>query len=626
MDHLRKHSTLIVSLILGTFFLLSLSLSWQEAATFDERAHIPAAYSSVRYGDMNLNPEHPPLLKDLAGFPLQFMDLSFPTDSAEWQDGVNEQWTLGTKFLFKSGNDADRIIFWARIPIILVALLLGFLVYRWTKELAGTAAGLFALLLYATDPNIIAHGHYVTTDLGIAAGVFGALYLFVRFLRKPTTGNTILLGIGLGIAQLIKFSAVLLYPYFGLVILLYALSRSKPDTEKDSKALFLLRDLARLFLRYAGATLLSFALIWLVYVPNTIHEPATKMIETARDFFPLQNDASHFAIETVSTFSGSTLGKPVAQYLLGLFKVFSRVAGGNARFFLGTISSDASPWYFPVVFLLKETLPVLFLLSFGAVYTLFRMVRAFGDRTVRSPWNVVAHSVRSHIAQYAMFGFVLLYGFVSVTGNLNIGFRHLFPILPILYVLIAKTVFDFARRGGFQSEHATRAAIAGLAFWIFSVPVLAYPSYLSYFNEAAGGPGEGYRYVTDSNYDWGQDLKRLATFVEEFDACKAGSASSDTCEKYADILRYPPIDELRMAYFGGADPTYYLGDRYVEWYADWGRRPGWHAISVNFWQESLYRDNPEHKETYQWIIDGGYPMAWRAGDSIFVYYIPPFGR
>jgi hypothetical protein len=626
MKHIKKHSTLIVGLILGAFFLLSLSLAWQESATFDEKAHVPAAYTYVRYGDMRLNPEHPPLLKDLAGLPLLFQDLSFPIDSAEWQNGVNEQWTLGMRFIFQSDNDADQIMFWSRVPIILVALLLGFFVYRWTKELAGTVAGLFALLLYAADPNIIAHGHYVTTDLGIAATVFMSFYYFVRFLRKPTAKHMVLFGIFLGIAQLTKFSAVLLFPYFGLIILLYALSRPKADTIRDSRVVFFARQLLGYILRYAGAILVCFVLIWGLYFVNTINEPGTKIAENAGVIFGGDNAASVFARDTVTALTGSAITKPFAQYFLGVFMVFARVAGGNTYYFLGEVSNVASPWYFPVVFLLKETLPFLFLLAFGSLYTLYRVGRSFTDKTVRTPWNVFAHSFQSHIAQYTMFGFVALYAFVSITGNLNIGFRHLFPIMPFLHVLIAKTVFDFARRSGFQGEHATRAAIAGLAFWIFSIPVLSYPSYLSYFNEAAGGPKEGYHYVTDSNYDWGQDLKRLSTFVDEFNACKAGTAISDTCDRYEDILRYPAIDELRMAYFGGAAPEYYLGDTFIEWYADWGRRPGWHAMSVNAWQESLYQDNPENKETYQWVIDGKYPMAYRAGDSIFVYYIPPFGR
>lgn len=626
MQHIRKRSKTIAAVILGLFTALSVFLAWRESATFDEKAHVGAAYSYVRYGDMRLNPEHPPLLKDLAGLPLLFTDLSFPADSEEWRNGTNEQWTLGERFVFGSGNDADAVMFRSRLPMILVALLLGLFVYRWTKELAGTVAGLFSLLLYAADPNIIAHSHYVTTDIGIAAAIFMAFYFLVRFLKRPTSGNVVLFGVFLGLAQLTKFSAVLLLPYFALVIALYTLTKRKPDEVPGTQAAFLAKRFLDFFLRYAGAIAVCFSLVWGLYFLNTISEPGETVARNAAGIFREDNAASAFARDTVATLSGSAIGKPFAQYLLGVFMVFARVAGGNTYYFLGEVSNVASPWYFPVVFLIKETLPFLLLLFGATGYSIYRIFHAFSDKTVRTPLNVFAHSFQSHVAQYAMAGFVFLYGFISVTGNLNIGFRHLFPIMPFLYVLIGKTVFDFARRQGYHGERAIRSAIAFLAFWIAAIPFLSFPSYLSYFNEAAGGPKEGYRYVTDSNYDWGQDLKRLRDFVEEFDACKAGEAFPGTCEKYRDILDYPRIDTLRMAYFGGADPEYYLGERFTEWYADWGRRPGWHAISINAWQESLYRDNPEGKETYRWIIDGGYPLAWRAGDSILVYHIPAFGR
>ncbi|NTW13706.1 MAG: glycosyltransferase family 39 protein [Candidatus Moranbacteria bacterium] len=622
MDHIKKHARLLVTLMLMGYFFLSLSLAWQESTTFDEKAHTPAAYSYVRFGDMRINPEHPPLLKDLAGIPLQFMSLSFPTDSTEWRSGINEQWTIGDRFLSGSGNDGEWVMFWARFPIILVALLLGFLIYRFTKELAGTVAGLFALLMYVADPNVIAHGHYVTTDLGIAAAIFLALIFFLRFLRTPDPKNTFLFGIFLGIAQLTKFSAVLLFPYIALVILIYALTRPKPDKIHTSRFAFSMKQLFSYILLYIAAIIICFIVVWALYFLNTINEPGTKIAENAQFVFSQDNLAAQFAASTVTTLSGSIFGKPFAQYLLGVFMVFARVAGGNTHYFLGEVTNQASPWYFPVVFMTKETIPFLFLLFSTATYTLFRIGRSFTETSTRKWHALIAHSFQTHISQYAMFGFAAFYAIISITGNLNIGFRHLFPILPFLYVLIAKVVFDFMRRKGFQGEHASRAALLLISLWIFFIPVLTYPSYLSYFNEASGSHKNGYQIVTDSNYDWGQDLKRLRDFTDEFNTCKSPTADRYTCSKFDNISQYPKIDKIRMAYFGGADPAYYLGDKYVQWYADWGRRSGWQAISVNSWQESLYQANPTGRETYQWIIDGDYPIAWRAGDSILVYYIP----
>ncbi|PIX91538.1 MAG: hypothetical protein COZ27_02180, partial [Candidatus Moranbacteria bacterium CG_4_10_14_3_um_filter_41_65] len=237
MYFLKKHALLIVLGILSIHFILGLVISSQESMIYDERAHIPAAYSYVRYGDMRLNPEHPPLIKDFAGLPLLAMNLTFPLSAPQWQTGIGtkeqqwwQQWVMGDLFLNCTDpqlacNDADKILFWSRLPITLLAVILGLGLFFFTRKLAGTLAGLFAVVLYAFDPNIIAHNHYVTTDIGIATFLFFAFYTFVSFLKKPTLKNMLIAGIFLGLAELTKVSAILLFPLFGLFALLFALTK-----------------------------------------------------------------------------------------------------------------------------------------------------------------------------------------------------------------------------------------------------------------------------------------------------------------------------------------------------------------------------------------------------------------
>jgi len=100
----------LVIIIVVVSGILMFSSSRQESAIMDELAHIPAGYSYVKLFDSRLNPEHPPLVKILAGLPLTFQNLKFPTESYAWNNEVNSQWTLGTQFLYESGNDADKII------------------------------------------------------------------------------------------------------------------------------------------------------------------------------------------------------------------------------------------------------------------------------------------------------------------------------------------------------------------------------------------------------------------------------------------------------------------------------------------------------------------------------------
>ncbi|NTW46245.1 MAG: hypothetical protein HGB18_04335 [Candidatus Moranbacteria bacterium] len=621
MDHIKKHAGLIAGAMLALLFAVSLAVSWQESTIMDEKAHIPAGYSYVRFGDMRLNPEHPPLLKDLAGLALLPLQPAFPTDSPLWQEGTNEQWTIGDRLL--ADNDTETVTFVARIPIILLALLLGFVIFRWTKELAGSVAALFALLLYAADPNIIAHDHYVTTDLGIAAVIFFAFWSFMRFLKRPGFRSVVLFGVLLGIAQLTKFSAVLLFPYFGLVATVYALTASKPDQVAGSVAGYRFRSLLSVLLRYAGAVLVCFALIYAVYVPHVMNMPGEKLPAIARMMINQDIAIGRFAVNFVDITSKSAVLKPYSEYFLGVFMVFARVAGGNTFYFFGNVSNHANPWYFPAVFALKETIPLLFLIVSTSFYSLYRIIRYLFRRPVRGWCRTFAHSFQGHTTQYAMFGFIALYAFVSITGNLNIGFRHLFPILPLTYVLIAKTVFDFIRHEDFRGEKAAKAVLVVLSLWIAAIPVLTYPSYLSYFNEAAGGHGNGYRYVTDSNYDWGQDLKRLRSFVDGFDACKSGAALGDDCAAYSGLMQYPAIETIKVDYFGGDNPKHYLGDRFVGGNDGQGWAPGWYAISVGFFQESIHKTVAPGTSTYRWLVDGGYRPVARAGDSILIFYVPP---
>ncbi len=145
--------------------------------------------------------------------------------------------------------------------------------------------------------------------------------------------------------------------------------------------------------------------------------------------------------------------------------------------------------------------------------------------------------------------------------------------------------------------------------WI-AIPAIAYPSYLSYFNATVGGHKNGYLYATDSNYDWGQDLKYLKKWVENENHRCALIETTEQCG----------VDKIRVDYFGGSDPKYYLGDAYVPWWG--GRRPiepGWYAICTFFYQESLHKTLAPGEANYAWLL-GQTPVA-RAGDSFLIYYI-----
>jgi len=595
---LEKYQNYIVAGILAIMLLISIGTSLGDAVIMDEVAHIPSGYSYVKYHDFRLNPEHPPLLKDLAGIPLQFLNLTFPADDQSWTTDANGQWNSGWKFIYSPENNTESLVFWSRLPIILLSLLLGWIIFKWGKELFGTKAGLLALALYAFDPNILGHNHYVTTDLGIAAFSVFSFYAFIRYLKKPTWKTVVLAGLFLGLAQLAKFSAVLLFPIFGITLVLYAIFR------KDKLGFYFLGSgkIKRFWLQkiyfYAATFVLILIihglLIGLVYELNIFRMPTEKIHQLINT--QLYGGAQHLAAPYLHQMADSPVLRPYSQYLTGFFMVFGRVAGGNTTYFFGQVTNQSFREYFPMVFLIKEPIPILILIIISLATAIFSFFQRNLRNFPRELWERFKNYVDQHVDEFSMLAFIALYAYVSITGNLNIGFRHLFPILPFMYLLVSKETTGVIGRIGKNFRKFAWGFVLFLVFWLIAETAFAYPYYLAYFNETVGGVKNGYRYVTDSNVDWGQELKRLQKYVEENN-----------------------IDKIRIDYFGGGDVVHYLGDKAIIWHSDSGQENGWYAISATFLQNSLYYKIAEGKPDYQWLRDRK-PYA-NIGGSILIYKV-----
>ena len=190
----NRTTNIIVFILLGVLFTTAFLSMKDDALTFDELAHIPAGYSYLTQQDYRINPEHPPLIKDLAAIPLLFLNLNFPTDSEEWQQNSGPppwwiQFNLGTEFLFRSGNNPQQIVFFARLPMLFLLLSLAWFTFYWARKLGGNLVGLGALFLVAFSPTLIAHGRLITTDVAAAFGVMLAMYFWLKFLQKPIKTN-----------------------------------------------------------------------------------------------------------------------------------------------------------------------------------------------------------------------------------------------------------------------------------------------------------------------------------------------------------------------------------------------------------------------------------------------------
>ena len=617
----NKSVNIIAGCLLLLMFLLAFFSLRGDSATMDELAHIPAGYSYITQKDMRLNPEHPPLLKDLAGLSVRLGEkitktpINFPSQIRAWQKDINGQWDFGGKFLYESGNDADKIIFWARLPMLLIMLILGFYVFKWAKELYGAKAGLLALFLYSFSPNFLAHGRLVTTDVGAATAFFIATYYFLKWLKKPSGKNLSIVGLVFGLAMLTKFSLVLLIPYFIFLAAVFVILRGEarnnvvivrrsPKATDEAIPWYAsglprsLRSLAMTLFYLILIGLIGLILIWPIYQYHTWNYPAQKQ-KTDTEFI-LQSFGNRTLADLAVFMADKPILRPYAQYLLGLFMVMQRAVGGNTTYFLGEVSAAGWRNYFPIVFSIKVPLSFLILILIALGST-----ACFVKKPVWSkPVSRVFQWIKNHFIEFAFLSFLVLYWLTTLKSNLNIGLRHILPTFPFLYILVSGQLKILGvHLPKVLGEGLPKFILFALMFWYAFGALKIYPHYLAYFNELIGGPKNGRQYVVDSNLDWGQDLKRLAQFVEK-----------------------NKINKIYVDYFGGGSVEYYLKEKYQPWHGDYqpGELPAnsWLAISATFLSGGQGRPAPGFESLtgfYNWLKQ--YEPIEIIGYSIFVYFI-----
>jgi 4-amino-4-deoxy-L-arabinose transferase-like glycosyltransferase len=618
-------SSITAALLLFVMTLLMLVQASQWTTTMDESPHIVSGYSYLTNRDYRLNPEHPPLIKMIAGLGLLFQNINFPLEHPGWTDGITKdegqwgQWSLGNEFLHWAGNDPVSVTFWARIGMIAITILLGVFIFKWAIKLYGAVAAVFALILFSFSPNFLAHGHLVTTDVGAAFAFLFATYFFLKYLRKQTSKNLVIAGIAFGIANLMKFSLILLIPYFFILAMAWVLLKDKPmDAWATAKRMF------RYSLKLMLIGVIALAVIYPFYLYTTWnYPPKTQLQDTQlllRDHnFPKLADA-------VMWMADKPFLRAMGHFFLGHLMVFQRVAGGNTVYYMGEVSSTAWASYFPVVFALKVPIALLIMLLIASVFVCAMAARQ--TKIVLKSWpdlkdkarrlnKLFAEWGREYFIEFSFALFLFIYWTASITSNLNIGLRHVLPTFPFMYLLLAGIFnrwmnknMDMQNLNWMQQLRMALRSLFGkwlksgavvvLLLWYIGSALSVFPHTLAYFNELAGGPDNGYKFVVDSNLDWGQDLRGLVQYVEKNN-----------------------IEKIKLDYFGGGNPTYYLGDKYEKLNpADETQRNGWIAISATPLQNGRgvaakgFGGPTEH---YAWL--NKYEPVDKIGYSIFVYFI-----
>lgn len=610
-------SKILVCLMLGALFIFSFASSWNDSAIFDEKAHIVAGYSYLTQKDMRLNPEHPPLIKDIAALPLTLLNLNFRTDTDAWQKEIDSnQWNQGQLFLYGFGNNPDTILHYARFPIMILAIITGIVLFWWVRSVYGNKTALLATFFYAFSPTVIAHSRFVTTDIGATFAFLISIATFIRFLARPSRTRLCIAGIVFGVAQLMKFSLFLLVPINAILALIWLLAQDEwydAALSKKERLRLCITEALRLYAKIALICAIGVIIIWAVYLWHVWNFPQDLQRAHAERLI------GRFRIRPFVSLDlwliDHRLTRPLGEYLLGVMMVTQRTAGGNSAYFFGEVSSAGWHSYFPIVYLLKETLAFHILTLTALILALGRLWRA-----KEKSWRALRGWICDNFAFFSSMFFVALYWTSSVSNPLNIGIRHVLPTFPFIFMLVSRelvlwisgsAVNDIRSFGDWlRALYRTIIApvpriffIGTMCLWIVFSIVVTFPYYLSYYNELGGGTLQGHYYATDSNYDWGQDLKRLR-----------------------DWGRAHPNETLYLDYFGGGDPSYYLGSQYKGWYSSFGSPPSGSvfAISANALrgnQATPVRGFPPQKieDTYSWL-KGREPFD-RAGVSIFLYRI-----
>src|SRR5437763_2430984 len=283
-------AAIIAVAALAAFIALALGDLVTTSPTSDETAHLAAGYSYLVAHDYRVNPEHPPLIKMFAALPLLgmrvwpagFRDAADGTRSfayfreawamsianpsfSEWR--VAQLWLYGlrdragvdpldapTDVAYARGdflNDAQAMFRSARLMMLLLGVALAAVIFAWSYELWGIWGATFSLLLFVFDPNFTAHYTLVTTDVPAALAYAATLYAFWRFARRMTIARGAVFAILFGVAQTVKFSAVLLAPivlFVAIVMMLTDRRRAKP-----------------LVIALAAAAVAAILAIWAVY-------------------------------------------------------------------------------------------------------------------------------------------------------------------------------------------------------------------------------------------------------------------------------------------------------------------------------------------------------------------------
>ena len=472
--------------------LLAGGAARRESVTNDEVAHIGAGVSYLQKLDMRMNEEHPPLAKVLAALPLVVRGVHADYSQVSWAFSLGlfkqllGEWVFG-HWLITRWNNPITTVFWARLSMLSLTLVLGIVLFAYGSRLGDPWGGLLCLCAYATMPTMLAFGPLVLTDMAITLFAVLTLWAFASMWRSPSHGTVLRFGLALSGALLSKFSAGLLFFCFAAFVLSLRW-RPAPEQPADKEEVRAWRRIR--WWSLTKGTLFAALVVYAVYFVLSWNEPTDSL-------YFLGHNAAALLLRRVLM--------PPWIYLHGL--ALFAITGKPPTFILGHAYPHGVWFYFPVLFLLKSPLAFLLLLLLALMVSLVAKLRLVQLAVV--PKGLGLH-------WRAVWVFLAVFTGACILSRLQISIRHFSVPLALLVLLLAPLprTLESLRRSGWPAARAVVWLTVALALASVVTAVRAYPYYLPFLNSlSAGRPG--YALVSDSNLDWNQALPEVEDFVQQ---------------------------------------------------------------------------------------------------------------
>lgn len=471
--------------LLVAMFLLAGGAALHESATVDEIAHVGAGLSYLQRFDLRLNPEHPPLAKTMAAIPLLLRGTHADYASQAWNVSADffpayaAQWIFGDAVLGR-WNRWKPALMSARLPMLVLTLLLGWLIYLYGTRLGGPWGGALSLAAYVTTPTFLVFGPLVITDLPVTLFTVLALWKLGDIWVVPSRRNALLFGLALAASALSKFTGLLLIP---VIIALLLQMRFRPTVVEPADNIER-KNWRRVRRRCVVRGILWSALfIYVFYFIFSWNQP---------------NDA----LNRIGSGPWASLIRrplmPIWLYCRGL--LFMLLTSSRPTYLFGHGLPHGVPYYFPIVFALKSTLGFLLLLLLAAVLSI---------RSRRRGTRLIPDEVRAHWRVLAVGFFVYLV--VCLLSRLDISIRHFMVPIALLTLMLAplpRIIAALPRPRIFQ------AATVLLVIACFVPILVAYPYFFAFVNSLALGRPV-YYLLNDSNVSWNEALPAVERFVRE---------------------------------------------------------------------------------------------------------------